>query len=57
MEISKMKHCFAVWEVAAIALPAFGAGVLFTMFMPSCLLCGTCALVFVGSGAAILFAR
>ena len=52
-----MKHCFAIWEVAAVALPAFGAGVLFTMFMPSYLLCGTCALVFVGAGAAILLTR
>lgn len=52
-----MKHCFSPCEAAAIALPAFGAGVLFTMLMPHCILAGTCGLVFVGVGTVILFSK
>ena len=52
-----MKRCFVLWEAAAVALPAFGAGVIFTMFMPPCLLADTCALIFVGAGGILLFGR
>ena len=37
-------------EIAIIALPSFGAGVLLTMFLPPALMLGTCAAASVAFG-------
>ena len=54
-----MKHCcsFNVCEVATIAMPAFGAGVLLTMLMPPCILCGVCGVILLGAGISCLILK
>ena len=44
----------SISDVACVALPAFGAGVLLTLFLPPCVLVGVSALLSVGFGVACL---
>lgn len=61
-EVVKTKHCAnlccpprtAIGNVASIAFPAFGAGVLLTVFLPSCVLVGVCAATAVAFGVVCL---
>ncbi len=48
-----MKRCnmpSIACETVIVGASAFGAGVLLTVFMPPCALCGICGLVFLGVG-------
>lgn len=45
-----MRCCMNFHEIATVALPAFGAGVLLTMFLPPVILVGTCACASVAFG-------
>lgn len=42
--------CNNLCEIACAALPAFGAGVLLTMFLPPVVLVGACAAAAIGFG-------
>ncbi len=45
------RHCGNnTCEAVMMALPAFGAGVLLTLFLPPCILCGTCGAILLGAG-------
>ncbi|MBR2474317.1 MAG: hypothetical protein IKB51_04745 [Clostridia bacterium] len=49
--------CFNLCETALVAAPAFGAGVLVGLFMPTCVVCGACALMLLGTGAVCLLSK
>ena len=54
---TQMKRCCDICEIGTVALPAFGAGVLLTMFFPPCVMCGICAVAAVGYGVACFIFR
>lgn len=49
--------CVDLCEIAVIAMPAFGAGMLLALIAPPFILCGACGLVLLGAGAAFIITK
>ncbi len=52
-----MKLCCDICSTVTVALPAFGAGVLLTLFLPPGILVGACAALSVGVGVLCIVSK